>query len=413
MRDMKNYTEADEIRHLEQVKKDTSDFIKKANKGEINKDDLLKIKGDTSNMRLLKNADKNDLAKELGDDAVKNAQKKFQETMNDQIYNPSYKEVGDNYFNSLEKETVNGETFGVVHVKGEKQLIRRADVDIDTIRTAGSDPNVLNTDNDIVMKVKLKNGNHVEVPTEKWADDYFNAYSKRTGIMKEGKFDVAKAKADFPDADWTSNDVKELQKQWGELHGETPTDLFNKEASFAFSDQQHLLAGKKSMRFDDMFPDGNIDYSIAKQEYPQVNWENMTNAQAKLEWDKRITNYYQSIKGEAVLTEAQQFANMEMVKVRQLWNTGTISNQREAVEQLSKACKSMESLTEGYRIRFGKGNLPKNFEIPGSMKKGMEIIKGEGTIAFKQAELRKVGYLNIEDFTEKLTGRFEGFKFYN
>ncbi len=55
----------------------------------------------------------------------------------------------------------------------------------------------------------------------------------------------------------------------------------------------------------------------------------------------------------------------------------------------------------GYRIRLGDGNLPKNFDIPLSMQKGMEIVKGNGTLAFKQAELKKCGYLGIEDFTEK------------
>ncbi len=70
----------------------------------------------------------------------------------------------------------------------------------------------------------------------------------------------------------------------------------------------------------------------------------MTQAEARLEWDKRVSNYYQTTQGEAALVEAQQFANMEMLKVRQLWNTGTLVNQKEAVEQLSKACKSLDSI---------------------------------------------------------------------
>ncbi len=415
LRNTKNFTEEQEKLYDQGgVKQDTEEFIKKANEGDVTVDDCLKMKADTSNMRKLKTGQENELVEELGEGAVKEGQEKFQKTMQEKVYDPSYNEAKEKFFDKLEKRTVNGEEFGVVKIDGEEHFIRVEDVKIDTVRTAGTNPNSINTDNDIVMKLELSNGKAVEVPSGKWEDDYFDAYSKNTGIMKNGEFDIAKAKEKFPDADWSSNDVSKLQRQWGgELHGETPTDLLNKEASYAFSDQHHMLAGNKSLKFDEMFPDGNIDYRIAQREYPQTNWENMTQAEARLEWDKRVSNYYQTTQGEAALVEAQQFANMEMLKVRQLWNTGTLVNQKEAVEQLSKACKSLDSITEGYRIRLGDGNLPKNFDIPLSMQKGMEIVKGNGTLAFKQAELKKCGYLGIEDFTEKLTGRFEGFKLFN
>ena len=311
----------------------------KVQRGEkLSVDDVLKLKSDPAAMRKLKEVQEIDgLGAELGDHGAKNVQMKYNETLNKNVYEPSYKDVQD----SLRDK------YGEVRVE--------------TVRTPGKEYHSwdVNTDNDIIATRKvIRNGKEewVEIPRGEWEDTYFKSYAQNTG------FDPQDAARKFPNEDWGKMSQAEQYRKWGELHGESPTDVYHHEAARDFSTQRTSILDGQSP-----------DRAAAAQ----------------------------AARGEGSLLDAEGLGLMEKNKINHYWEKGDIKNQTEAMEQLRKASSQVRNLEQGYKnMDYKVADMPEN------MKKAIDAVNDNSlSPASRAARLAELGYDSPGDFVDKLTSR--------
>ena len=305
---------------------------------ELNVDDALKLKSDPAAMRKLKEIQEIDgLGAELGDHGAKNVQMTYNETLNKNVYEPSYDDVK----NSLKDK------YGEVRVE--------------TIRTPGKEyhPWDVNTDNDIIAQYKvIRNGKEewVEIPRGEWEDTYFKSYAQNTG------FEPHDAAQKFPHEDWSKMTPAEQYRKWGELHGESPTDVYHPEGARDFSTQRTaILEGQAP------------DRAAAAQ----------------------------AARGEGELLDPEQLGMMEKNKIDHYWEKGDVKSQTEAMEQLRKASSQARNLEQGYKdMGYKIADMPEN------MKKAMDVVNDNSlSPASRAAQLKELGYDSPGDFVDKLTSR--------
>ncbi|NPV91274.1 MAG: hypothetical protein HPY50_10945 [Firmicutes bacterium] len=311
----------------------------KVQRGEkLSVEDVLKMKSDPAAMRKLKEIQEIDgLGAELGDRGAKDLQIKYNETLNKNVYEPSYKDVRD----ALKDK------YGEVRV--------------DTIRTPGKEyhPWDINTDNDIIAQYKVvRNGKEewVEIPRGEWEDTYFKSYAQNSG------FDPQDAAKKFPDEDWRKMSQAEQYRKWGELHGESPTDVYH--------------------------PEGARDFSTQRT--------SMLDGQAP---DKAAAA--QAARGKGALLDSEGLGLMEKNKINHYWEKGDIKSQTEAMEQLRKASSQAQNLEQGY-----KNMGYKIADMPANMKEGIKAVNDNSlSPAVRAARLAELGYDSPGDFVDKLTSR--------
>lgn len=244
--------------------------------------------------------------------------KGFNETLNKEILEPTNRDV----------ESFLG---GKDHYPGEK-------IKVESVRTPGKkyNPEIdINTDNDIhaVRKVTNPDGSTTweEIPSEEWKQTYHDSFAKNSG------FNVETAKERFPDADWDHMTQQQQTQKWGELHQQEPGDVFDPTSGRDFKPGS---AGTGT---------GEAAHAAAKS-------------------------------GTGKLTDAQQLGMMEQEKFTKAWNKGTIPEQKEALEQLSKQGREVEGLIDGYKKNYNVSDLSPD------MKEALKIIKDNNLSPLERAQ---------------------------
>lgn len=287
-----------------QAEEKTCNLADKVQRGEpITVKDALDMKADPASMRTLKDINKVDgVGAELGTSGSINVQKKFNEVLNEKVYEPSYDDVRKHLSNKFDG----------------------AEIKVETVRTPGKEyhPWDINTDNDIIAtrKVQKPDGSveWVEVPRSEWEDKYFESYAKNTG------FNPKDASQKFPSEDWSKMTKTEQARKWAELHGESPTDVYH--------------------------PEGARDFSTQKTSI--MNGQRPEKAAAA-----------QAAAAEGKLLDAEGLGLMEKNKINHYWEKGDIKNQTEALEQLKKAANQAQSLEKGYKdMGYKIADMPKDMK---------------------------------------------------
>jgi len=317
----------------------------KVSRGEpVSVKDVLDMKSDPASMRKLKDIDQiGGLGGELGDRGAKNVQMKFNETLKNKVYDPSYEDV-------------------TKSLKG-----KYGEVKVETIRTPGKEyqPWDINTDNDIVAKYKVVGPDGKvewkEIPRSEWEDTYFKSYAKNTG------FDPQDAAKKFPNEDWSKMSQAEQYRKWGELHGESPTDVYH--------------------------PEGARDFSTERT--------SILNGQAP---DKAAAA--QAAKGQGTLLDSEGLGMMEKNKIDHYWGKGDLKSQTEAMEQLRKASAQAQKLENGYKSMGYKVS-----DMPDNMQEAIKAVNDNSlSPASRAARLAELGYDSPGDFVDKLTSRIGALK---
>ncbi len=273
----------------------------KVQRGErISVEDVMEMKADPASMRTLKNLEHTEgIGAELGELRSRQVQSEFNEVLETQIHQPSYREV-------------------------ESHLSARyngAEIRCNTVRTPGTELNTssINTDNDVIAE-RLVNGPNgpewVEIPKSEWEDVYHEAFARNSG------FNVDDAARRFPEKNWANMDDATRYREWANLHEETPMDQFDPMAARDFSGQRTaILNGER--------PDGPL-----------------------LDRDGNLLRDP---------LDAEQLGMMEKHKANDYWNKGDtpaeiMKNQTESLEQLRKTAQAARNL-EG-----GTHNMPSNMQ---------------------------------------------------
>jgi len=230
---------------------------------------------------------------------------------------------------------------------------------VESVRTPGKkyDPAGINTDNDIhaLRKVTHSDGSvsWEEVPKSEWEQTYHDSFAEHSG------FSVEKAKQRFSDVDWDSMTPQQQTRKWGELHQQEPGDVYQ--------------------------PTAGRDFKQGGSGAGEVGGDS-THAAAK--------------KGEGRLGDAEQLGMMEKEKFTSQWNKGTISDQKEALEQLSKQGRETEALIKGYQKNYQVSDLsPK-------MKQALKVI-GDNDLSplERAARVRQLGFKGGPAQVSELLGK--------
>lgn len=321
----------------------------------LSSDDIRKVLQDPSVSRELKNAHPG-------------VQKAYVEALENKLYKPANeataKQLQENMIEDLQKE------FG----PGAK-----VEVEIKSVRTP--DPSgktsPLNADNDVVGEVTIEvNGKKItrEIPAKDVRPIYNKEFAEVSGMMRDGKFDVAKAKAEMPEG-ITVVDAKGHKQTigWEEATEQQRIDAF---------------AQKHNQEVTDAFAtEAALDFNATR------NADGISNV-AKLKAGDL----------DAALADPGGLANMEAYKINRFFNEGGIANQTEAYEQLAKMGKLTDDLTTAYQ----KLGYPAQ-DLPAGMQKALDIVKDRNMSPGRRTlELQKLGFQGPQDLANKLSGRIEG-----
>ena len=274
----------------------------KVQRGErISVEDVMEMKADPASMRTLKNLERTEgIGAELGELRTRQVQTEFNQVLDTQVHQPSYRAVEDHL-----SARYNG-----------------AQTRCNTVRTpgAGEVPWNINTDNDVIAErlVVRPDGTAewVEIPKCEWEDVYYESFARNSG------FSVDEAARRFPGRDWANMDDAARYREWANLHEETPMDVFDPMAARDYSRQRTaILNGERPCGplFD---RDGNMLRDPI---------------------------------------DAEQLGMMEKHKANDYWNKGEtpaeiMRNQTESLEQVRKTANVVRNL-EG-----GTHNMPPNMQ---------------------------------------------------
>jgi hypothetical protein len=274
----------------------------KVQRGErISVEDVMEMKADPASMRTLKNLERTGgIGAELGELRTRQVQTEFNQVLDTQVHQPSYRAVEDHL-----SARYNG-----------------AQTRCNTVRTPGTEdvPWNINTDNDVIAErlVVRPDGTTewVEIPKREWEDVYYESFARNSG------FSVDEATRRFPDRDWANMDNATRCREWANLHEETPMDVFDPMAARDYSNQRTaILNGERPCGplFD---RDGNMLRDPI---------------------------------------DAEQLGMMEKHKANDYWNKGEtpgeiMKNQTESLEQVRKTANVVLNL-EG-----GTHNMPPNMQ---------------------------------------------------
>jgi hypothetical protein len=244
-------------------------------------------------------------------------------------------------------------------------------------RTPGKAANPINTDRDFRVLMQDNKGKWVEVPKTKWEQHSNDAFAELTFFDKSkcpGGMDPAQQKA------W-----------WAEQHGHTPTDRAFREAGRDYSDQiADLRSGQR----------GNLPGG-------EVGGTGTTRiAELKDIASGKVAPPSQPIKLADPQGLAQQFHEKVAGNLRR-------GDPFEAIAQAQKGVDTLDSVRKAY----GAQNIPAG-ELPGNLRQAMDLVKGSNlpvnpdaaVLHTLEGKLERLGFSDLGDFSEKLSGQFEGLK---
>lgn len=235
---------------------------------------------------------------------------------------------------------------------------------VESVRTPGKsyDPaTAINTDNDVhaLRKVTNPDGSTSwrEVPSDEWKQAYHDSFAKNSN------FSTGTARERFPEVDWDHMTPQQQTRKWGELHQQEPGDVFDPTSGRDF---RKGSAGPGS--------------------------DEAAHAAAK--------------KGEARLTDAEQLGMMEEAKFNDKWNRGTIPEQKEALEQLTKQGREVEGLIAGQK------NLAHVSDLSPKMKEALKVIEDNTLSPLDRAQrVRELGFPGgPAEVSSRLRSRIESLK---
>lgn len=346
---------ADYAKYKAGVNNQASIIESKIRAGEpLSPDDIRKVLQDPSISRELKKSHPH----------IQNA---YQDALEKNIYNPAKSNTASRLENEM-LESVQKEFGPGAKVK----------IEVESIRTPGAKGSRINADNDLTGKITItdSSGKTItkELPAEKVAQIYNEEFAKASGMLKDGKFDVAKAKAEMPEGiTVTGPDGKPSQIPWEQATREQQLEAFAKKHGQEVTDVRSAEAA--------------VDFNAA------LNQSGTSNvAQLK------------SGVSTAKLVDPEGLAKMEQYKINNYFNKGGIANQTEAYEQLAKMGKLTQDLTQAYqKLGYNAADLPAN------MQKALDIVGNRNlSPATRTLELQKLGFDGPGDLANKLSGRIEG-----
>jgi len=285
-----------------QVQERNYNLADKVQRGEpLTVRDIMEMKADPASMRTLKNLERTEgIGAELGELRSRQVQSEFNEVLDTQIHQPSYRAVEDHL-----SARYNG-----------------AEIRCNTVRTPGTEhtPWNINTDNDVIAErlVIHPDGTTewVEIPKSEWEDVYHEAFARNSG------FSVDEAAHRFPSRDWANMDDATRYREWANQHEEAPMDVYDPMGARDFSNQRTaILNGER--------PDGPL-------------------------FDRDGNLLRDPI-------DAEQLGMMEKHKANDYWNRGDtpaeiMKNQTESLEQLRKTANVARNLEGGIH------NMPPNMQ---------------------------------------------------
>ena len=321
---------------------------------EVSLEDIRKVLRDPSVARELKNSHID-------------IQNTYQDALEKNIYNPAK----NNTASRLEQEMLE-------KVQKEFGPGAKAKIEVESIRTPGSRGSRINADHDVTGKITVTDASGKtitrELPAEQVAKVYNEEFAKASGILKDGKIDLSRAKAEIPEGvtvigkdgrprqiSWEEASYDQQLEAWAKRHGQEVTDSRVAEAAVDFS--------------PDKSPTG-------------------------------VSNVAQLKAGvsTAGLADPEGLAKMEQYKINSWFNKGGIANQTEAYEQLAKMGKLTKDLTNAYqKLGYNAADLPSN------MQKALDLVSNRNlSPGARNLELQKLGFDGPQDLANKLSARIEG-----
>ena len=337
------------------VNKQASVIDAKIRAGEqLNPDEIRKVLRDPSIPRELKNSHPD----------IQNA---YQDALDKNLYSPANK----NTSKQLEADMLKD-------IKKEFGPDAKIKVEVDSVRTPGTKGSRINADNDITGKITITDakGNTIvrEIPSDKVGKIYNEEFAKASGMMKDGQFDVAKAKAEMPEGiTITDANGKTRTIEWDQATKDQQIEAFAKKHNQEVTDIKSAEAA--------------ADFNALKNE-------------------SGVSNVGQLKAGvsTAKLADPAGLAKMEQYKINNYFNKGGIANQTEAYEQLAKMGKLTDDLTNAYqKLGYNAQSIPDN------MSKAIDIVRNRNlSPGARTLELQKLGFDGPTDLANKLSGRIEG-----
>jgi hypothetical protein len=348
----------DYVRYRGEVR-DTAEMIagKIRAGGELDADDIRKVLRDPGVTRELKSA-------------PEEVRRAYQDALEKNLYDPALSNA-----KSRLNDALNTDSAFKARIEKEFGPGTRVEVEIDSIRTPGTPTGGtrLNADNDLTGRLKITDasGNTVyrELPAEKLSGVYHEEFAKASGMLDaHGNFNVAKARAEMPDVNWSQLTKEQQLETFAKLHNQEVTDVFSPEAAVDFNKW-----AEHSLRKD--LPGGTSAVDLLKKGDPTAS-----------------------------LADPQGLAMMETYKIKEFFNRGGLANQAEAYEQLAKMGKLTGDLTEAYRkLGFPAQDMPEN------MAKALEVVSNRNlSPGARTLALKELGFNGPEDLANKLAGRIEG-----
>jgi hypothetical protein len=243
------------------------------------------------------------------------------------------------------------------------------------VRTPGKTASAINTDRDFRVLRQDSSGKWIEVPKTKWEQHSHDAFAELT------LFDSSKCPKGMSPA--------QQKAWWAEQHGHTPTDRAFREAGRDYSDQAIDAFGRRT-----------------QLDKPRIAELKDIAAKAKDIADGKVPPPAQTVR----LADPQGFAQQFHEKV-----TGNLrrGDPFEAIAQAKKGVDTLDTVRTAYDAqKLPIGELPANLRVAMDLVKKSDLPKlpDAAVLGRLEADLGRLGYSGIDDFSEKLTFQFERLK---
>jgi len=349
-------------------------------KPRVRLDDVLDFQSDTQKMRDLKNA-----SPEL--------REAFNRTLREKVYDPHDQKLIDYILKQPGNEHLTADDIEIDDFRTPKEGQTKADLARD-----------INTDRDyrVLVKVKDKNGNWIEVDTSVWEDQSKMILSESSG------FQPPKAWADMTSAERkaardTHQEAFVQPENWKKM---TPEEQINavKKHQEAFEPPigWDKMTGAERMRAIDEHAaklqqmQTDAKHAEACRDYSDQGVDPKTGKRIQL----KEPNILKVKRGEATLLDAPATGQMYRNKVNAALSDG---NKPEAIAQSKKAVDTLTHVREGYAMQgYDVGQLPQNLQDAMAVLKSAHTDTRANSAEVEQ-KLKDLGFEGgIEEVSNKM-----------
>ncbi|MBF0278769.1 MAG: hypothetical protein HQM13_13295, partial [SAR324 cluster bacterium] len=314
---------------------------------------------------------------------TKTDQHAFTKSWQDNVYRPA-NEATVKHVESLDK------------YKGKKVVVHE-------FRTPGSDPLSVNTDSDKRVLVEVEPGRWKEVPSKDWKDAYHKEFAKRTGY--QGSLDTSNPNAR---ASMTEHAGKYRQLATDKSHVEASLDYTDQIETKGEGKNKRLVLDGTTVKVVGFNPDGTaIVESSPNILKAKGNQATLTDAEGlgKMYREKADEQYRKA----EDLSKKINDPNLSPERAALLEDKMHM-HETEGTMQAKKGVGTLEQLRDSYTNQGRDvGKLPPDFEKAAGLIK--QIDGGASTdVAKLKSELNKLGFKNLQDFNNKLSGQIESLK---